>query len=122
MGIYANYTNGKLIFSKKPITINSIIYDPDKDKKDIKGFKWFKNKTEAYKFFNIFQTTENELHLAKLTNGSSVYVVGIDDMDCRDKIYEFMEKRFFADPSIQIESMEHIAETSSKGFVDRLLI
>lgn len=122
MGIYANYTNGKLITSKKPIKINGKEFDPDKDKKDIKGFKWFKNKTEAYKFFNILQSTENELHLAKLTNGSSVYVVGIDDVDCRDKVYEYMEKRFFADPSINIESMEHIAETSTKGFVDRLLL
>lgn len=59
MGIYANYTNGKLIVSKKPVTINNVTYDPSVHEEDIKGFKWFKNKSEAYKHFGL----ERKIHM-----------------------------------------------------------
>lgn len=122
MGIYANYTNGKLTISKDPITINGIIYDPKIHKEDIKGFKWFKNKNKAKEHYNMGNSSGSELHLANISNGSSVYVVGIDDMDCRDKVMDFIRKRFFADPTVTISSMEHIAETETKGFVNKLIL
>lgn len=51
MGLYANYTNGKLTISSEPIVINSITYDPKIHKEDVKGFKWFRTRGEAYKYF-----------------------------------------------------------------------
>ena len=122
MGLFANLTGGKLIISKKSVTINGVIYDPKTYKEDIKGFKWFKNKSKAYEYFGLNQSVGHELHLIELSNDATMYIVGIDDSDCRDKAMEYMEKRYFGDPTIHITTIKHIAETESKGFTSKLIL
>lgn len=121
MGVYATkLPNGKILASKEPVKINNTVFDPKIHKQDIQGFKWFKNKTEALKFYNVYNNIDKELFLAELSNGNKVYVIGIDELDCRDKIYEYIQKRFFS-TVLQILKMEHLAETNTKGFVNKLI-
>lgn len=124
MGYFANFTNKKLTLTKKPITINGIVYDPKINREDIKGFKWFSNKGKVYEFFNINndQNNESELFIFILSNGNSVYCVGIDEDDCRDKVNDYLKERFFAGTPVNINSTEMLGETNTKGFVDKLIL
>lgn len=60
-----------------------------------------------------------ELYKFTLTNNTSGYAVGKDEFDARDKITKWVKSRFFQ--SIQISNMEQIAETDTKGFMEKLV-
>lgn len=124
MGLYANYTNKKLRMSKKPVTINSVTYDPKTHKEDIPGFKWFKNKMRMLKYYGLYNGNdmEKELHLATLSNDKKVYVVARDEMEARDKAKDYINTRFLGDTSVYITNIEHLAETETKGFVKKLIL
>lgn len=122
MSWYANMTNGKLTVTNKPIQINGISYDPKKDKSDIKGFKWFKSKADVYKHYGINQSSDKQLFYVELSNGTDLYCVGVDEMDCRDKVSDYIETRFFATTNIYITNMEQISETQTKGMYKKLVL
>jgi hypothetical protein len=122
MGLFANYTGEKIIISKNPVIINGITYDPKTHKEDIKGFKWFKNQSKAYDYFGLNKKIGHELHLIELSNGATMYIIGIDDSDCRDKAMDYISQRYFGNPTIYIATTKHIAETESKGFTSKLIL
>lgn len=122
MSWYANMTNGKLTVTNKPIQINGISYDPKKDKNDIKGFKWFKSKSDVYKHYGINQNSDKQLFYVELSNGTDLYCVGVDEMDCRDKVSDYIETRFFVTTNIYITNMEQIGETQTKGMYKKLVL
>jgi hypothetical protein len=61
-----------------------------------------------------------ELYKVFLTNGSDCYVTGDDESEARDKVKEWLRERYLM--AVQIADMELIADTESKGFVDKLIL
>jgi hypothetical protein len=60
-----------------------------------------------------------ELYKIKLTNGTEVYGIGSDEFEAKDKVMDWVKERFFQ--SVQIGSMELVAESATKGNVPKLV-
>lgn len=65
---------------------------------------------------------EEEMQLFKVTlaNNIDCYVVAEDESEARDKVREWSRERFMY--YVQILDIDLVAETESKGFVDKLVI
>lgn len=63
-----------------------------------------------------------ELYQIELDNEKEVYVIAEDEMEARDKTGDWIKKRFFAGPSVNIQSLKLIAEYSSKGRTKKLIV
>lgn len=61
-----------------------------------------------------------ELYKVMLTNNAECYVIGEDESQARDKIKDWIRERYML--AAQIASMDLIAESNTKGFVEKLIL
>lgn len=56
------------------------------------------------------------------TDQSEFYVVGKEEYHARDKVHEYIRKRFFAGKPVNIINIKEIADENQNGFTPKLII
>ena len=62
-----------------------------------------------------------ELYFVTLSNNTKLYAFGKDEMQVRDIVNDWVEKRFFGGKSVSIDNVTLLADGKSRGQVPILL-
>ncbi len=119
-GYFAIYANGELFIDTK-IIFNSKTYYASKENDGIGKCKFFENKSDIYKYYNIIDP-EIKLYKFEVSNSSHVYVMASNENDAKDMASDWVKSRHFGGFGEYITGFgEIIAEVSNTGRGDKFL-